>query len=87
MLNDIRLLALSLSAVFASPALAQPPADIDACIKLSAETARAANVNSEQKYVKFHFKLMDLDAACGQRDFAGAEKISAEIKAAFPPDK
>jgi hypothetical protein len=71
----------------AIPAWAEPPADIDACIKLSAETARAANVRSEKEYAKFHLRLMDLDAACGARDFAGAEKISADIKAAFPSDK
>ncbi len=69
------------------PALATPPADIDACIKLSADTARAANANTEAKYAKFYMRLLDLDSACGQRDFATAEKISEEIKAAFPPDK
>lgn len=81
------LLTLPVLAASVLPALAQPPADIDACIKLSADTARAANVSSEAAYVKFHFKLMDLDAACGARDFAGAERIAGEIIAAFPKDK
>lgn len=74
-------------AALASPAFADPPADIDACIKLSADTARAANANTEAKYVKFHMRMMDLDMACGQRDYDAAQKISDEIKAAFPPDK
>jgi hypothetical protein len=77
---------LSLAAIV-FPALAAPPADIDACIKLSADTARAANANTEAKYVKFHKRLLDLDMACGQQDFATAEKLSGEIKAEFPPDK
>jgi hypothetical protein len=80
-------LALPILIALVVPALAEPPADLEACIKLAAETAKAANVQSEEAYVKFHFKLMDLDSACGTRDFAGAEKIAAEIKAAFPPNK
>ena len=80
-------LALPILTALAIPALAGPPADLDACIKLSAETARAANVQSEAEYAKFHLKLMDLDAACGARDLAGAEKIATEIRAAFPPNK
>jgi hypothetical protein len=68
----------------AFPALAGPPADIDGCIKLSAETARGAKIQSEAEYIKFHSKLLDLDAACGARDFVGAEKIAADIRAAFP---
>jgi hypothetical protein len=75
---------LTLSAV---RALAGPPADLDACLKLSAETARAANVQSEAAYAKFHFKFLDLNAACGALDFVGAEKIAADIRAAFPPNK
>ncbi len=86
----IPLALLGLAAILAVTALAAqaaPPADIDACIKLSADTAKAANVQTEAAYVKFHSKLLDLDAACGARDFAGAEKIAAEILAAFPPAK
>jgi hypothetical protein len=67
--------------------LADPPADIDACIKLSADTASAAKVDTEAKYVKFHMRLMDLDSACGARDYVTAEKISDEIKATFPSGK
>ncbi len=74
-------------AALALPALAEPPADIDACLKLSADTARAANANTEAKYVKFHKRMLDLDMACGQQDYATAEKLSGEIKAEFPPDK
>ena len=62
---------------------AGPPADIDGCIKLSAETARGAKIQSEAEYIKFHSKLLDLDAACGARDFVGAEKIAADIRAAL----
>lgn len=86
MIKNLALAGLWLAAL-AVQAFAEPPADIDACIKLSADTARAANVNTEAKYAKFHMRLLDLDMACGQRDYAAAEKISAEIKAAFPPDK
>jgi hypothetical protein len=75
------------AAAFALPALANPPTDIDGCIKLSADTARAAKVDTEAKYVKFHMRLMDLDSACGSRDYVTAEKISEEIKATFPADK
>jgi hypothetical protein len=80
-------LALPFLALLSLPALAEPPADIDACIKLSAETARTANVRTEAEYFKFHMVLMNLDAACGAGDFAGAEKIANDIRAAFPPKK
>jgi hypothetical protein len=85
----LKISPLALFFLIASPfhALAEPPADIDACIKLSAETTKAANIQSEADYVKFHFKLLDLDAACGARDFAGAEKIANDIRAAFPTKK
>ena len=80
-------LAIPLLTLSAVRALAGPPADLDACLKLSAETARAANVQSEAAYVKFHSKFLDLNAACGALDFVGAEKIAADIRAAFPPNK
>ncbi|MBN8910664.1 MAG: hypothetical protein J0H65_01115 [Rhizobiales bacterium] len=80
-------LTLLFLAAVALPARAEPPADVDACIALSAETARAANIQTEADYVKFHSKLLNLDAACGARDFVEAEKISREIKATFPPNK
>lgn len=68
-------------------ALAAPPADIDECLKLSGDTAKAAKVDTEAKYVKFHSRMLDLDVACGRRDYVAAERISAEIKAEFPPGK
>ena len=86
MIRTLSLIMLWLAALSVH-SLAVPPTDIDGCIKLSADTARAANANTEAKYVKFHMRLMDLDMACGERDYAKAEKISDEIKAAFPPDK
>jgi len=42
---------------------------------------------TEADYAKFHSKQMDLTAACGARDFVGAEKIANDIKAAFPAGK
>ncbi|WP_334149067.1 hypothetical protein [Hyphomicrobium sp.] len=83
-ISPLTLLSLT---VLAFPARAEPPADIDACIALSSETTRAANIKTETDYVKFHSMLLNLDSACGARDFAEAEKISHEIKAAFPPNK
>jgi hypothetical protein len=83
MLKISSLALLFLTVAF--PALAGPPADIDACIKLSADTARGAKIQTEAEYKKLHFKLMDLNAACGASDFVGAEKIAADIRAAFPP--
>jgi len=80
-------LALALLTAFTIPVLAEPPADLDACIKLSAQTVKEANNKTEADYAKFHFKHMDLDAACGARDFAGAEKIANDIKAAFQPGR
>lgn len=80
-------LAVLFLAAATVPVRAEPPADIDACIALSAETTRAANIQTEADYAKFHFKLLSLDAACGARDFVGAEKIAQEIKETFPPNK
>ena len=64
-------------------ALAVPPADLDACLKLTSETVKAAKVDTEADYVKFYFEKLDLDAACGSRDFAAAERIANEIQATF----
>ncbi len=83
----ISFLALPFVAAVALPALAGPPADLDACLKLSAETARAAKIQSEAEYAKFHLKLMDLNAACGASDFVGAEKIAGDIRTTFPQNK
>ncbi len=83
-ISPLTVLFLAAAAV---PVRAEPPADIDACIALSAEITRAANIRTEADYAKFHFKLLNLDAACGARDFVGAEKIAQEIKETFPPNK
>jgi hypothetical protein len=80
-------LAFAFLTALAVPALSEPPKDLDACAKLSAQTAKDAKIKTEADYVKFHFKLMDLQAACGARDFVGAEKIANDIKAAYPADK
>ena len=79
--------AFAFLTALASSGVAEPPADLYACIKLSAQTAKEANIKTEAEYAKFHFKLMDLDAACGARDFIGAEKIANDIKAAYRPDR
>ena len=78
---------LAVLAALILPARAAPPADLDQCLALSAETARAANVKTEAAYVKFQSMLLNLDSACGLQKFDEAEKISNEIKAAFPPAK
>jgi len=78
-------LALAFLPALASPVLAEPPADLDACAKLSGQTAKDANVKTEADYIKFHSKLLDLYAACGAKDFVGAEKLANEIRAAYPP--
>jgi hypothetical protein len=80
-------LALPFLTAVAFPALAGPPADLDACLKLSAETAKAAKIQSEAEYAKFHSKFLDLNAACGAGDFVGAEKIAGDIRATFPQNK
>lgn len=81
--TSLRALGLLMGA--ALPAMAEPPADLNACIKLSSKIAREAapKVSTEAEYPKFHMKMMDLDSACGLRDFAGAEKIANEIKATY----
>jgi hypothetical protein len=85
--HKISPLAFAFLTALASPARAEPPADLDACAKLSAQTAKEANIKTEADYVKFHFKFLDLEAACGARDFVGAEKIANDIKAAYPQGK
>lgn len=80
-------LAFGFLTALAVPVLAEPPADLDACLKLSAQTVKDANIKTEAEYAKFHFKLLDLEAACGARDFVGAEKIANDIKAAYPADR
>ena len=81
-------LVLILPIILAAPALADPPADLDACIKLSTQIAKGAGakINSEAEYAKYYLKQLDLDSACGLRDFARAEKIANDIRAAFHLD-
>lgn len=71
-----------------APVLAEPPADLDACIKLSSQIAKGAgaNINAEAEYAKYYLKQLDLYSACGSRDCVGAEKIANDIRAAFHLD-
>ena len=82
-MHKLSCLVLAFIPTATSLALAVPPADLDACIKLTAETVKAAKVDTEADYVKFYFEKLDLDAACGSRDFAAAERIANEILATF----
>lgn len=87
MLKPISLASAFLTAL-AVPAFAEPPADLDQCLELSGKIAKSAGakINSQADYIKFHFKFMDLNSACGLKDFAGAEKIANDIKATFKLD-
>ena len=87
MLKSVSLAAIVLTAL-AAPVLAEPPADLDACIKLSNEIAKGADakIKSEAEYAKYYLKHLDLNSACGMRDFAGAEKIANEMRATFHLD-
>jgi len=82
-------LVLALLAAAALPALAEPPADLDACIKLSNQIAKdaGAKITTEAEFPKYHSRMLELDFACGQRDFAGAEKIANDIKATYHLDR
>ena len=79
------LLVLVFLAAADLPAMAEPPADLDACLELSSKIAKgaAAKITTEAEYPKFHMRMMDLDSACGLRDFAEAEKIAHEMKATY----
>jgi hypothetical protein len=81
-------LASILVIALAAPALAEPPADLDACLALSAAVAKAAGekIKSEAEYAKYYIKSLSIDSACGSRDFAGAEKAANDIRAAFHLD-
>jgi hypothetical protein len=78
-------LGFALLIALSSPVLADPPADLDACIALSAQVAKAAaaKIKTEAEYARYHLRSLDIDSACGLRDFAGAEKIANDIKATF----
>jgi hypothetical protein len=81
-------LALLLLAALAAPVLAEPPADLDACLKLTADITKSADakIKSEADYAKYHLMHLDLISACGLRDFAEAEKVADKIRAAFHLD-
>ena len=82
-------LVLALLTAAALPALAEPPADLEACIKLSNQIAKdaGAKVTTEAEFPKYHSRMLDLNSACGLKDFAGAEKIANEIRATYHLDR
>jgi len=84
MLKSVSLAVIFLTAV-AAPGLTEPPADLDACLALSTRITKGAvaKIKTEAEYAKYYLKQLDLDSACGLRDFVGAEKIADEIKATF----
>ena len=63
--------------------------DLDACIKLSNQIAKdaGAKITNEAEFPKYHSWMLDLESACGLRDFAGAEKIANDIKATYHLDR
>jgi hypothetical protein len=87
MLKTFALASIALTVLSAS-VLADPPADLDACLDLSTQIAKSAGekIKSEAEYAKFYLKQLNLASACGTRDFAGAEKIADEIRATFHLD-
>lgn len=87
MLKSIPLATIVLAAA-AAPVVAEPPADLDACLALSTQVTKGAvaKIKTEAEYAKYYLKQLDLDSACGLRDFVGAEKIANEIKATFHLD-
>lgn len=80
--------ALIFVMALAAPVLAEPPADLDACLKLSSEIAKGAGakIKSEADYAKYYVKQLELNSACGLSDFVAAEKIADDIRAAFHLD-
>jgi hypothetical protein len=87
MLKCVSLALIGLT-VLAAPAIAAPPADLDACLDLSTKIAKSAGekIKSEAEYAKFYLKQLDLASACGTQDFAGAEKIADEMRSMFHLD-
>lgn len=81
-------LSLMFLTTLSGPLLAEPPADLNACIKLSAQIVKSAadKIKSEAEYAKYYSKQLELDSACGLRDFVGAEKIATDIRTAFHLD-
>lgn len=80
--------ALIFLAALTAPVLAEPPANLDACLELSTQVAKGAGakIKSEAEYAKYYLKQLDLNSACGLSDFVGAEKIANDIKATFHLD-
>ena len=82
-------LVLFFLAAAALPALGEPPADLEACLKLSSQIAKdaGAKIKGEADYPKYHLKMMDLNSACGLKDFVGAERIANEMRADYKLDR
>lgn len=80
--------ALVFLTALTAPVLAEPPANLDACLELSTQIAKGAGakINSEAEYAKYYLKQLDLNSACGLSDFVAAEKIANDIKATFHLD-
>lgn len=83
-----RALGLLFFALIAPPAMAEPPADLDACLKLATDVAKSAGakIKTEAAYAQFYKRQLSLNSACGTNDFAGAEKIANDIRAEFQLD-
>lgn len=73
--------ALAIAAVI--PALAAPPADVDACNKLAVDLANdpKSETLSEEDYAKFFGSIMALNQTCQDGDLAGAGAIADQIEA------
>lgn len=69
--------------LIAAPALAAPPADQDACNKLSFDLAEKAVAKkpSEAQAVKIDELIGKLEGLCSDSKFAEAETTSKEIEA------
>lgn len=67
---------------FATPALAQ---DADACLKQAFDLAASAEGKklSDAQLAKVEELLAKMEGLCDAKDFAGADKVAAEVKAAI----
>jgi hypothetical protein len=76
-------LAAALVTAAASPTLAEPPADKEACNKLAVDLAKnpKSAALSEADYVKFYGSILALSQACEEEDFVGAGAIADQIEA------
>lgn len=69
--------------LFASSALAAPPADQDACYKLSFELADKAAAKKPADAAKVDEMIGKLEAQCTDGKFAEAEATAKDIEAAI----